>query len=376
MEYLVSVVVPTKNRYKYLKELVALIDGFHLSELELVIQDNSDNNAEILEYLKGFDNDNIHYYYSTDQLTMSTNADAGIRHAQGEYICFIGDDDGVCRNIVECVKWMKANGIDGVRTSQTIFTYNDASENPSKLSIFYQGNVAKLENPMSRLRQAMCRGLVLSDCHIPMVYQSIIKKSILDIIFKKGGTHFPGVVPDVSGGVCSCFELKKYAVVGVPVVINGLSSSGSGGVNKQKANGVLNLEEVKFIKQEDRDDWDNRLPRIWYSSFVWSDAGIKALVYMGAKEMADKVNVEYSLARALRYHPWLKTEIVKASRNRLALCYWCVWQTVRRYWNALLNRTVKRQHFTIKYDLNSIEACENFISGRVGGSTFSGIIIR
>ena len=94
MDYLVSVVVPTKNRYKYLKNLIRLIDGFHLDELELVIQDNSDDNTEILEYLKNYSNSNIHYYYSTDKLTMSTNADAGIRNAKGEYVCYIGDDDG------------------------------------------------------------------------------------------------------------------------------------------------------------------------------------------------------------------------------------------------------------------------------------------
>ena len=266
MDYLVSVVVPTKNRYKYLKNLITLIDSYHLSELELVIQDNSDDNAEILDYLKGYKNDNIHYYYSTDKLTMSTNADAGICNAQGEYICYIGDDDGVCSNIVDCVKWMKLNGIDGARTGQVIFNYNEDIGEPSRLSFVNKEPSARVEDPMKRLCQSIKRGLILADSHIPMVYQSIVKKDVLDKVYKRGGTHFPGVVPDVSGGVCICFELKKYAVIGVPVVINGLSKNASGGVFTKDKNGILKLDEVSFITQKARDEWDKRLPRLWYGS--------------------------------------------------------------------------------------------------------------
>ena len=78
MTYLVSVVVPTKNRYIFLKPLIQMIDSFHLDELELVIQDNSDNNGEILEYLKRFDSSNISYYYSNDKLSMSQNGELSI----------------------------------------------------------------------------------------------------------------------------------------------------------------------------------------------------------------------------------------------------------------------------------------------------------
>lgn len=376
MAYLVSVVVPTKNRYVHLKDLISLIDSFHLAELELVIQDNSDENEEILDFLKGFDNENIHYYYSTDKLTMSTNADAGIRHAQGEYVCFIGDDDGVCRNIVECAKWMKSNNIDGVRSSQTIFHYNESSNKSSNLSFVNNGKTAKKENPTIRLRQAMRRGLVLSDCYIPMIYQAIVKKSVLDRIFNKGGTHFPGVVPDVSGGVCLCFELKKYAVVNFPVVINGLSSHCSGGIHKQTKNGVLRLEDVKFITQRARDSWDKRLPRIWASSIVWSEAGIKALEYMGANEMAQNVNIEYTLANAMRFHPWLKVQLRLFSRNKLALYYWVIWQTIRRYWKALMSRTLRSTNCVRKQGLVGIKGCERFILEKIGPNMFDHIILK
>ena len=370
MDYLISVVVPTKNRYKYLKNLISLIDGFKLPELELVIQDNSDDNTEIIDYLKGFNSDNIHYYYSTDELTMSTNADAGIRNAKGEYICYIGDDDGVCRNIVECVKWMKKEGIDGVRTSKTIFVYNEEVETPSKLIYTFRENRAVVKDPMSLLKQSLRRGLILADSHIPMVYQSIIKKTVLDKVYEIGGTHFPGVVPDVSGGVCICFELKKFVVLDIPVVINGLSKNASGGVFTKNKDGVLRLEDVAFITQEARDNWDNRLPRLWYGSSVWTDAGIKALKYMDANDMANNVNINYSLARALRFYPWLKNELLKYSQSHINLYYWVIWQTIRRYLQALINRTINKGSSTIVYGLKGICDCESLIMKGVDSGVF------
>ena len=49
---LLSIVVPTKDRYKYLKYLIELIASFNSDEVELVIQDNSEDNKEILDFLK------------------------------------------------------------------------------------------------------------------------------------------------------------------------------------------------------------------------------------------------------------------------------------------------------------------------------------
>ena len=46
---LLSIVVPTKNRYYYLLKLIELVESIGSPELELVIQDNSDDNDEFLK---------------------------------------------------------------------------------------------------------------------------------------------------------------------------------------------------------------------------------------------------------------------------------------------------------------------------------------
>lgn len=107
--------VPTKNRYKYLIHLITLIEGFNDKRIELVIHDNSDNNSEIINFMNGKSFVSTVYFYDTDKLSMGENAERGINKCTGEYICFIGDDDAVCRNIADCAEWMKKNQIDALR---------------------------------------------------------------------------------------------------------------------------------------------------------------------------------------------------------------------------------------------------------------------
>ena len=109
MNYLLSIVVPTKDRYYYLKYLIELISSFNTSDIELVIQDNTYDNQEILNYLNEYLNPHVKYYHIKEHLSQSENSDKAILNSSGEYVCFIGDDDAVTRHIVDCVKWMKSN---------------------------------------------------------------------------------------------------------------------------------------------------------------------------------------------------------------------------------------------------------------------------
>ena len=102
---LLSLVIPTKDRYYYLKYLIMLVDSFNFDDFEMVIQDNTCDNLEILKFLEGYQYSFVKYYHTKEQLSVKENSDLAILHSSGEYVCFIGDDDGITRYIVDCVKW-------------------------------------------------------------------------------------------------------------------------------------------------------------------------------------------------------------------------------------------------------------------------------
>ena len=229
MDYLISVVVPTKNRYKYLKHLIRLIDSFQLSELEFVIQDNSDDNTEIREYLKAYDNPSIKYYHTSDTLTMSQNGEQAILHASGEYVCYIGDDDGVCRNIVDCVKWMKANNVDVAYNKNVWFMWGRAAKlhERKKDYTFYDTH--------EELKQLAKRGCDMTGANIPLLYHGIVKRTILDEMIDKYGTLFPCVPPDIAGSICLATVTKRSCELRNPVIINGISKMSGGGYSTKVA---------------------------------------------------------------------------------------------------------------------------------------------
>ena len=196
MSYLLSIVVPTKDRYKYLKQLIIFIDGFATEGLELVIQDNTFDNSEIVEFLRLNERSHLKYFHNKEQLSMSLNGDLAIDHSTGEYVCFIGDDDGVLPNIIDCVKWMKNNGIEALRPAVTIYNWPDFldfSKNNLSGALFYDNFSYDLEkiDSIKSLQKLANHGFT-HIYTIPKVYQGIVKRTCLDEIYKIGGTFSPG----------------------------------------------------------------------------------------------------------------------------------------------------------------------------------------
>ena len=182
--------VPTKNRYKYLIHLITLIEGFNDKRIELVIHDNSDNNSEIINFMNGKSFVSTVYFYDTDKLSMGENAERGINKCTGEYICFIGDDDAVCRNIADCAEWMKKNQIDALRPLYLNYVWNENMGD--KKGILYYDEISltyKVGNPVKELIKILKNG-VPHFGHMAKIYHGIVKKSLLGDIQNKYGTLF------------------------------------------------------------------------------------------------------------------------------------------------------------------------------------------
>ena len=177
MTPIVSVVVPTKNRYKYLKGLISMIENFNDYRIELLVHDNSDNNAEMLDFLIGKSLVSTSYYYDSDKLSMGENAERGINKAKGEYICFIGDDDAVCRNIADCAEWMRENQIDAVRSLYLNYCWNE-DKGDNRGSVYYDdiSFACRLGDPIAEMKKVLNDG-VPDFKYMAKIYHGIIKKS-------------------------------------------------------------------------------------------------------------------------------------------------------------------------------------------------------
>lgn len=300
MKPIVSVIVPTKNRYKYLKRLIALVASFSDEEVELVVQDNSDDNSEILDFLNEHEYKHVKYFYSNDVMSMSQNADLAVRNSIGDYVCFIGDDDAVCRNIGDCARWMKSENIDVLRSLYLQYSWGEKPDGSVNGTLLYDskiGSYYQVLNPIKELINILKEG-VPDFRDVPKFYHGIISRAIVEKLQALGGTCFPGVTPDMSSAVSICFLSEKYVTVNIPVVIPGMSKMVGGGVMGK----VLSLEEVTFITKKDIDSWEKGFPRLWATELIWPDCAMKALSYVNHDDYKKYFNKNRMLSRLVAVH--------------------------------------------------------------------------
>lgn len=358
--FLLSVVIPTKDRYKYLKKLISLIDSYNLNELELIIQDNSFDNSEIIQFLNLKPRTYLKYFYCKDSISMTENVDLAIHNSSGEYVCLLGDDDGFLPNIVNCVKWMKSNNIDALQTAVTIYNWPDffdfeGKDTNGELHLDNFSNEINEIDCIKSLQQLSNRGF-RHIYTIPKVYQGIVKRSCLDEVYKIGETYSPGPSPDMATAVALSFVVKKFITINLPVIIVGQSVHVGGGERLLKG-GVKNIDDVPFLPNGAKNKWSNRIPKVWCSQTVWPESAIKAIEYMN-KEKDIKINYEFILAWFIETHPEEKNMALNLSRNKVILYIYLIYYRFL----APIIYSIRRLIIFFKFNNNRIENNDNLVS--------------
>ena len=326
--YLLSIVIPTKERYKYLLPLVQLIDSFNLPDTEIVIDDNSDDNSPWRKFvLETSINTPVVYNYVHGQISVRHNYENGIKHANGEYLCFLGDDDSVMPNILECVKWMKKNDIECLRQKTEITykwpTYNDNQKNGvlgATLSYDKCTSVVEVLDAKQAAIDVIKSGFS-SLGHCPCFYHGIVARRTLDKLFQIGGSYIPGPSPDMANAIALSFVVEKFCITDIPFVISG-GSEFQGGRSAKVKTWTQPLSNVPFISDADKKAWDKRLPYIWCGPTVWPESGIKGLEYVGQESLESLIDFDELIARILpRVHGNDRRKVIKKAMNKNRVYY-------------------------------------------------------
>lgn len=362
---LLSVVVPTKDRYFYLQKLMVLLNSFESKDIEMVIEDNTEDNAEFLAHFEQNDFPflSIVYNHTAKQIPISLNSDNAINHSSGEYVSFIGDDDGVTKAVLECVNWMKSNGVEAVLPSTVFYSWPDAKEHQKKgLDLSskirhprFTGDIVR-KSSEDVLKELIDRGCT-DRGGLPLLYHGIVKRSTLDKIYSTCGTYFPGPSPDIANGVALALVTDHFYAIDMPIAIAGASKHHGGGIKKMK-NRAADIDTLPFLPPEAKENWEKRIPLIWTGETVWCESAVKAMRKMGRNDLADQVNYEQLYAQFSAFHYPLRGMAYKLSSNKLMLFVRSNWYVVKRYFNALIRMIRLRigwnDNVIVKAGLNDI----------------------
>lgn len=334
---LLSIVVPTKDRYTYLKYLIELVAGLHSDEVELVIQDNSENNAEFLEYLNGLNYDFIRYDHTQGQIPMAVNSDKAVLNSTGEYICFLGDDDGFTKFILEGVRWMKREGIDAVKSSEVTYFWPDAPQGKSAELFFYPfSNKIKYVSAYNELIKVLKKG-ILDRGNMPIAYHAVVSRAVMDKVYKIAGTYFPGNSPDISNAVALSLVVNKFALVDIPWAYSGNSAYKGGGVFA-RGNSAPKITEVPWFRPNPEERWSKLVPRIASGSNIWADSALETLNNMQRKDLVKMVNFDELYSNFIFSMPDKAELAYSICNDRKRLKRYASYVRIRRYALAFFRR--------------------------------------
>ena len=276
---LLSILIPTKNRYKTLFPVVkALINGLSDQDYEILIQDNTFDNLEMIEYLNSINNNHVSYFHNTHNLSMVDNSELAISNAKGKFLCFIGDDDIVNPIILDIVKYCDQFNVESLTFPIGNYFYPDVRfkkvygfNKPGAFS-FTQDNSFNFHavDSFSELNRVLeGGGIFILD--LPRLYHGIVKKSIMELVKSKYGKYVPGPCPDMTTSVALATVIKTYYKMNITLTVSGNSFISEGG--KGPTNGhVVKLEDKSWLNQEDIRDWNSQIPKIFSRETIWAQS--------------------------------------------------------------------------------------------------------
>lgn len=294
---LLSIVIPTKNRYTYLFSFIELCATFSNRDFELVIQDNSDDNREILEYLSKGAYDFVAYHYDPSPLSMSENSELAVQHAQGRYICFMGDDDLLSEKLVDFVAYMEQKNIDSAIFQLAQYNWpgvvHKAHRFPNLVIYAFDGQMRRI-NVQREYRRLLRTGAVSLE-HMPQLYHGVVRRTVLDQVYAACGTCFPGPSPDMAVSVALSQLVKKHVRFVVPLISSGASPKSSAGLGARHMH-KGDLKSVSFLPKDIEEKWDERIPRVWTGPTIYAQSAFEALKATGREKDIDRFNFAYFLA--------------------------------------------------------------------------------
>ncbi|EJN11420.1 glycosyl transferase [Bradyrhizobium sp. YR681] len=227
---LLSVVVPTLDRPDTLRHALATMACQPAAaDCEFIVQNNG-GNPEIADMVAGLNDARFRHFASDTVLTMTDNWEAALGHAAGEYVTFIGDDDGLmpyaCATATDILADRKIDLLSWRAYSYYWPNYyHPAFRNRLVAEIDLVSSARRVS---SRNELARIFGFQAHYSYLPMIYNSFVRRSVIDRMRAAGGRYFIGLSPDVASGIANAALTDSFVRLSRPLSMSGISRHSTG----------------------------------------------------------------------------------------------------------------------------------------------------
>ncbi|MDR1904099.1 MAG: glycosyltransferase family 2 protein [Treponema sp.] len=240
-----SILIPTRNSIDYLKDCINSVIQQKYINYELIISDNHSDDGTY-DYVKSLNHSNISLIKPQEPLAMVDHWEWLLKHAKGDWVIFLGSDDGLMPYFFEVSDYLVARAnkknIKAINSSRAYFFWEGCQKTYGNTNISYSAvSSFRIKNTKLEILNATI-GLI-NYIDLPQMYTtSIVHKSIIKKTREKNlGYFYSDINPDANGAANICSSEKKYIESLVPLGWVGSSI---------KSNGLLyGLDREKYIRE-------------------------------------------------------------------------------------------------------------------------------
>jgi hypothetical protein len=307
----------------YLAVLVRSLLAMRSRDFELLVHDNSTEPGGFEEACGRVDDPRLRYVYDPTPMSITQNFEKSVSLARGDYVCMIGDDDGVTESIVTLAHWMGKRGIDAAVVPVPTYLWPgvasklDGSQTQGVLSLPRYSRSIELVDAASAVDEVLRSGGVRIG-NLPSVYQGIVSRRALDRLRKLTGTCFPGPSPDMANAVGLSAVVDRFARVSFPVVISG-SCPVSGAAEGARHRHEGEIVDKKFLPPDTAARWPVQVPFYFSGPTLWAATLVHALVATGRPELAQRLRVDRLYASCTVLNPRYRDRVAEARRRNPGL---------------------------------------------------------
>lgn len=343
-----SIVIPTKNRQKYCIAAIRQILSMNLNDIEIIVQDNSDNNTLRNTFVAEINSGIVKYNYVSGIISFVDNFSAPIPLCTGEYVCMIGDDDGILPNIIDVVNLAIKNGYDAVIPGlNAVYIWPSdkpivkGAENGYLCLSYIKNRSREVDLNKSVMRLLRNGGQEYQSCDLPRLYHGIVKREILDSVKSKTGAYFKGLTPDIYMAVALALTCKKVLAIDYPITISGICPK-SGSSDSATGRHTGNLKDAPHFRGHDNYQWDFKAPAIYSVESIWGETALRALKEFNRQDLYKEFNIAALDGICLVKYPQFKDIICQHIRENGLNAFLIEIKSRSKQFSRLLRKVYKR----------------------------------
>lgn len=236
----ISIVIPTRNRCEFLPYCLRTALACKDDQLEVVISNNNSSD-ETAAVLKGFTDPRLKVVHTNADLSMRQNFEFALSHATGDYVIFIGDDDGVLPSGLAALRHLIENAQpDAIIWRHITYLWPNKTGGPVHGQLKFRcrdfcGPVYPLA-PRALLDD-LCQGNRMHYRDGLNIYHGCIARRVIDQVkCETGGDYFQGQCPDINTAFSNLTAAQSAYWIRNPATIAGAGEKSHGSTMKKNSN--------------------------------------------------------------------------------------------------------------------------------------------